>query len=114
MASLQKAPGTPQARPMDASPTATLESSSQQSPTTADMENEYFSPEDIATLLTVSIHTVRAWRKTGFLPLAFKVGRFVRWSKKDIHEWIRMQRELQEARSPSAVELVQSPLAFRR
>ena len=77
-------------------------------------ESEFLTPEDIADLLTVSIHTVRAWRKTGLLPPAYKIGRLVRWSRSDIHQWIRMQRELQEAGTPRAVELVQSPLAFRR
>jgi excisionase family DNA binding protein len=49
----------------------------------------YLGPGDIATLLGVSLHTVRAWRKHGRLPPAYKVGKLLRWDRASIEDWLR-------------------------
>lgn len=54
---------------------------------------EYLGPEDIATMLGVSLHTVRAWRKHGRLPPAYKVGKLLRWDRVGIENWLRAHLE---------------------
>jgi excisionase family DNA binding protein len=54
---------------------------------------DYLGPGDIATLLGVSLHTVRAWRKHGRLPAAYKVGKILRWERVDIENWVKGHRE---------------------
>lgn len=50
---------------------------------------EYLGPEDVAVLLGVSLHTVRAWRKRDYLPRAFKFQKVIRWKREVIEGWIK-------------------------
>ena len=54
---------------------------------------EYLGPEDVAVLLGVSLHTVRAWRKRDYLPRAFKFRKVIRWKREVIESWIRTHLE---------------------
>ena len=62
------------------------------------VQKEFLGPEDIAVLLDVSLHTVRAWRKRDYLPSAYRLGKLLRWRRVIIEEWVRSH--LESARRP--------------
>lgn len=74
----------------------------------------YLSMADMATYLGVTISTVRAWRKRGLLPPAYKFGRLVRWSRATIDQWVAARAEETRKRRAIDVRLGQARLALRR
>lgn len=56
-------------------------------------EKDFLGPEDIAGILGVSLHTVRAWRRRGYLPPAIKLGKLLRWPRTAIQAWIADHQE---------------------
>jgi len=44
--------------------------------------------KDIAALCGVSVRTVWEWRAAGRLPAPIRLGRLIRWRRKDIEDWI--------------------------
>jgi excisionase family DNA binding protein len=47
----------------------------------------FLTPQEVSSLLRVSVYTVRRWIKDGDLP-AYKVGRSWRIRESDIGEWL--------------------------
>ncbi|MFF1371822.1 helix-turn-helix transcriptional regulator [Streptomyces virginiae] len=59
----------------------------------AGLPDRYLTPEDLASLFTVPIETVYAWRRKRTGPPGFRVGRHVRYDPAAVHAWIREQAE---------------------
>jgi excisionase family DNA binding protein len=55
--------------------------------TNAAEPQSFLTPQEVSSLLRVSVYTVRRWIKEGSLP-AYKVGRGWRISKTEIGEWL--------------------------
>jgi excisionase family DNA binding protein len=51
----------------------------------------FLTPQEVSSLLRVSVYTVRRWIKEGSLP-AYKVGRGWRIRESDLDEWLGQQR----------------------
>ncbi|MCL7455404.1 MAG: helix-turn-helix domain-containing protein [Anaerolineae bacterium] len=51
----------------------------------------FLTPQEVSTLLRVSVYTVRRWIKDGELP-AYKVGRGWRISHSELNRWLNRQR----------------------
>lgn len=50
---------------------------------------DFLSPADLAALLAVPLRTVREWRTQGTGPPAAKIGKHVRYRRRDVDEWIK-------------------------
>ena len=50
---------------------------------------------DAADLLCQSVRTLQKWRVTGYGPVFFKIGRSVRYRRREIVEWIDSRRRAQ-------------------
>lgn len=50
-------------------------------------QDNLLNAEEVATLLSVPVPTVRWWRQQNRLPKAIKLGRNVRWRREDILRW---------------------------
>ena len=55
-------------------------------------DKEYLSVEDLCAYLDVTKNTVYDWRKKGTIPFT-KVGRHLRFSRKEIDRWLRKRSE---------------------
>ncbi|WP_335978906.1 helix-turn-helix transcriptional regulator [Streptomyces sp. CA2R106] len=55
----------------------------------AGLPDRYLTPEDIASLFSVPIQTVYAWRKRHTGPPAFRIGRHLRYDPTTVHAWAR-------------------------
>ena len=53
-------------------------------PTTA----HFLTVEELADLLRVPVSTVYRWRTTGTGPRASRVGRYLRYSRREIDRWL--------------------------
>jgi predicted DNA-binding transcriptional regulator AlpA len=60
----------------------------------------------IARMLSVSPATVRDWRKRGEGPLAYKIGRLVRWDRVEVQKWLAAHRERRASHKPVSVQSV--------
>ncbi len=58
--------------------------------------------EELSAYLNVPIRTLYDWRLAGKGPCAVHVGRQLRYFVRDVHDWLRDQRELQPGCSPEA------------
>jgi excisionase family DNA binding protein len=56
--------------------------------------------EELADYLSIPVKTVYRWRLTGVGPRGAKVGRYVRFRRADVDEWLEGQ--LQEERATGA------------
>ncbi|MFG3528075.1 helix-turn-helix transcriptional regulator [Streptomyces sp. NPDC047917] len=61
------------------------------------LPDRYLTPEDIATLLSIPLDTVYAWRKKRTGPPGFRVGRHLRYDPAAVHAWVIKQGELDAA-----------------
>ena len=52
----------------------------------------FLTPEEVSSLLRVSVYTVRRWIKEGRLP-AYKIGRGWRIERVGLDEWLKQQRD---------------------
>ena len=62
-----------------------------------DQLESLLSAQDLARFLDVPIATVYAWRYRSEGPRGFRVGRYVRYRRRDVEQWIAAQLQ-QEAR----------------
>jgi excisionase family DNA binding protein len=53
----------------------------------------FLTPQEVSSLLRVSVYTIRRWIKEGTLP-AFKVGRGWRIHEDDLNQWLAQQRAM--------------------
>ena len=61
------------------------------------MEDQYYSVEEVAALLKVSVETVRAYIKAKRNPLpAYRLGREYRIDKNEFQEWMKTRRNTNE------------------
>ncbi|MCY7401769.1 MAG: helix-turn-helix domain-containing protein, partial [Nocardioides sp.] len=56
--------------------------------------------EELSEYFNVPVRTLYDWRLAGKGPCAVHVGRQLRYSVSDVHDWLRNQRELEPGRSP--------------
>jgi len=56
-------------------------------------EREWLSIEDFARELGVPIATVYAWRHKGTGPRGIKVGRHVRYRRRDVERWLESRAD---------------------
>jgi excisionase family DNA binding protein len=56
------------------------------------------SPRDLATYLCVPLATVYRWHSIGDRPVAYRVGRHVRYKREDIEEWLRTRAAVDRRR----------------
>jgi excisionase family DNA binding protein len=79
--------------------------------------NEWLSTEDVADYLKVPARTVRAWKVRGVGPLAHKVGRHVRYQRRDVTEWVTSGASARTGSDPQPEpvrSLIRAPRALRR
>ena len=57
------------------------------------IDGRYLSSAELATLLGLSQHTIRAWRKFRIIT-PIKLGRSVRWLLKDVLEELTKRRQV--------------------
>jgi excisionase family DNA binding protein len=55
--------------------------------------NDYLTEAELAELLKVSVKTVRNWRKAGTGPPALRLGRGIRYRRRDVEAWASDQAE---------------------
>jgi excisionase family DNA binding protein len=51
------------------------------------------SPGELAALLGVPLPTIYRWRSHRQGPVGFRIGRHVRYSLEDVHEWLESRRD---------------------
>jgi excisionase family DNA binding protein len=51
------------------------------------------SPDELAALLGVPLPTIYRWRSHRQGPVGFRIGRHVRYSLEDVHEWLESRRD---------------------
>lgn len=51
-------------------------------------ESRFISTEELAELLAVPIATVRRWRYMGGGPAGIKLGRHVRYERREVERWL--------------------------
>ena len=49
--------------------------------------------EVVAEYLGVPVATIYAWRKNGYGPRAFRVGKHLRWRDSEVQAWLEKQRD---------------------
>lgn len=57
------------------------------------LPDRYLTPEDLASMFSIPIETVYAWRKKRTGPPGFRVGRHVRYDPAAVLAWTREQAE---------------------
>lgn len=50
--------------------------------------DELMTPEDLAALLQIPLASLYAWRQKGSGPPGIKVGRHLRYRRKDVEDWL--------------------------
>lgn len=55
-------------------------------------DDQIITPEQVAELLKVPVGTLYAWRHKGIGPPAARVGRHLRYRRRDVEEWFENQR----------------------
>lgn len=53
------------------------------------LSDELLTPEETAALLKVTVRTLRYWREQGTGPQYVRVGRRVRYRRRDLDAWLR-------------------------
>lgn len=55
---------------------------------TTALPTRYLTPDDIATLLSVPLETIYAWRKKRTGPPAIRIGKHLRYDPAAVREWV--------------------------
>ncbi|WP_333768202.1 helix-turn-helix domain-containing protein [Streptomyces sp. IBSBF 2435] len=63
----------------------------------AGLPDRYLTSEDIASLFSVPIETVYAWRKKRTGPPAFRVGKYLRYDPAAVRDWTAQQTARDQA-----------------
>ena len=58
--------------------------------------DELLTEQELAALLKVSVRTVRTWRTEGTGPPALRIGRGVRYRRRDVDAWLERQAETRD------------------
>lgn len=53
--------------------------------------NDLLSTADVAEIVGASESTLRHWRHVGVGPTGFKIGRRVRYRRRDVDSWLELQ-----------------------
>jgi excisionase family DNA binding protein len=53
--------------------------------------DELLSPQDLADYLDVPVSTLYDWRWRGEGPTGFRAGKYIRYRRSDVEEWIQRQ-----------------------
>ncbi len=61
-------------------------------PNRTNANDELLTIDDVAEMLRVPVGTLRYWRHLGAGPQSFKVGRWVRYRRRDVRAWINAKR----------------------
>lgn len=56
------------------------------------IDKEFLTISELAELLGVKVHTIYEWNSVGAGPAYYKIGRYVRYRKKDIEAWLATRR----------------------
>ena len=51
-------------------------------------DEETYDINDLKRILKASGRSIDRWRDSGVIPGGLRVGRLIRWRKRDIHEWL--------------------------
>ena len=62
-------------------------------------DSPLLSPDELAALLGVPLPTIYRWRSHRQGPVGFRIGRHVRYSLEDVHEWLESRRDTTSAES---------------
>jgi excisionase family DNA binding protein len=63
------------------------------------VRDELLTPAEVATWLQVPLSTLRIWRHRREGPPAVKVGRLLRYSRRDLETWLESRRQESVARA---------------
>lgn len=59
-----------------------------------DHDSELFlSPTDLAALLGIPVATIYGWRYKGIGPRAFRIGRHLRYRRRDVDLWLEQHAD---------------------
>lgn len=58
---------------------------------------EFFSPDELADFLGIPVKSVYQWRHRGTGPVGIKVGRHVRYRRRDVDAWLDAQADSRTA-----------------
>lgn len=75
-----------------------MTSSPDTGPAPSELGSDFFSPKTLAAYLEVPERTVYQWRHTGYGPPGIRVGRHVRYRRRDVERWL----DEQAAKGPAA------------
>jgi len=73
----------------------------------------YMTISEVAAYFRLSINTIRAWRRLGKLPQAFKQGKIVRWKREVIEAWEATRQESVESLNIRSLEWSRQALQKR-
>ncbi|YCU34414.1 helix-turn-helix transcriptional regulator [Mycobacteroides abscessus] len=68
--------------------------------------------DELASMIGVSASTVRWWKQTGKGPRSAKIGKHVKYRRKDVEAWVESLFEAQP--EPKMVDYELKPLGRRR
>lgn len=54
--------------------------------------DQMLTENQVADLICQSVRTIQKWRVIGFGPAFFKIGRSVRYRRRDVSQWIESRR----------------------
>lgn len=68
-------------------------------PSQSDLKSPYdpdqmLTEHQVADMVCQSVRTIQKWRVTGYGPAFFKIGRSVRYRRREVGQWIEEKRRL--------------------
>lgn len=58
-----------------------------------EVEDELLTITEVAEILRVPVATLRYWRHLGQGPHSFRIGRAVRYWRREVHAWLKEQSD---------------------
>ena len=62
---------------------------------------DWLSPEDLAIEWNIPVRTLYSWRTRGLGPRAIRIGRHLRYARRDVDAWVEEQTRRQGAKRTS-------------